>query len=143
MLLSLLFSSRSFSFILISASSGDILLPAKRRLEGATFARGAATPAPGGIEGVTGATVPAGGGGILAALPMPLGSFTELLVPPALPGPAGTPLTAAVPAPAEPASGVVCAEAPRDAIDRPMAANATMKEISRICFFRFVALKRL
>jgi len=36
---------------------------------------------------------------------MPLGSWTELLVPPALPGPIGTPLTAAAPAPAEPASG--------------------------------------
>ena len=36
-----------------------------------------------------------GGGGILAALPMPLGSLTALLRPPALPGPRGTPLTPA------------------------------------------------
>ena len=36
-----------------------------------------------------------GGGGILAALPMPLGSLTELLRPPALPGPRGMPLTPA------------------------------------------------
>jgi hypothetical protein len=46
------------------------------------------------------------GGGTLAALPIPLGSLTELFVPPALPGPAGTPLTPVVPAPAEPAFGV-------------------------------------
>jgi len=36
-----------------------------------------------------------GGGGILPALPMPLGSLTELLRPPALPGPRGMPLTPA------------------------------------------------
>jgi hypothetical protein len=47
-----------------------------------------------------------GGGATLAALPMPLGSLTELLLPPTLPGPAGTPLTPVVPAPAEPAFGV-------------------------------------
>jgi hypothetical protein len=47
-----------------------------------------------------------GGGATLAALPMPLGSLTELLTPPALPGPAGMPLTPVVPAPAEPAFGV-------------------------------------
>jgi hypothetical protein len=40
-----------------------------------------------------------------AALPAPLGSLTELFVPPALPGPMGTPLTPALPAPAEPAAG--------------------------------------
>ena len=44
------------------------------------------------------------GGFILAALPAPLGSLTELLSPPTFPGPV-TPLTAAVPAPAEPARG--------------------------------------
>jgi hypothetical protein len=47
-----------------------------------------------------------GGGGTLAALPMPLGSLTELLTPPTLPGPDGMPLTPVVPAPAEPAFGV-------------------------------------
>jgi hypothetical protein len=36
-----------------------------------------------------------GGGGILAALPTPLGSLTELLRPPTLPGPRGMPLTPA------------------------------------------------
>jgi hypothetical protein len=46
------------------------------------------------------------GGETLAALPMPLGSATELLTPPALPGPGGMPFTALVPAPAEPAFGV-------------------------------------
>ena len=42
----------------------------------------------------------------MAALPIPLGSLTELLLPPTLPGPAGMPLTPVVPAPAEPAFGV-------------------------------------
>jgi hypothetical protein len=37
---------------------------------------------------------------------MPLGSLTELLTPPTLPGPDGMPLTPVVPAPAEPAVGV-------------------------------------
>src|SRR5947209_2121790 len=40
-----------------------------------------------------------GGGAIRAALPMPLGSLSELLRPPALPGPRGIPLTPASPAP--------------------------------------------
>jgi hypothetical protein len=35
------------------------------------------------------------GDGILPALPMPLGSLTELLRPPTLPGPRGIPLTPA------------------------------------------------
>jgi hypothetical protein len=48
-----------------------------------------------------------GGGGVatLAELPAPLGSLPELFRPPALAGPDGTPLTPAVPAPAEPALG--------------------------------------
>jgi hypothetical protein len=47
-----------------------------------------------------------GGVGTFWALPAPLGSFAELLRPPALAGPLGTPLTAAVPAPGAPALGV-------------------------------------
>jgi hypothetical protein len=47
-----------------------------------------------------------GSGGTFEALPTPLGSLTELLFPPAFPGPAGTPLTPVVPEPAEPAGGV-------------------------------------
>ena len=43
--------------------------------------------------------------GTFAELPAPLGSLPELLSPPALAGPLGTPLTPAVPAPAEPAFG--------------------------------------
>src|SRR4051812_3958151 len=46
------------------------------------------------------------GAGILAASPMPLGSLTELLTPPTLPGPDGMPLRPVVPPPAEPAFGV-------------------------------------
>jgi hypothetical protein len=47
-------------------------------------------------DGTTGTAMLGGGGaGILAAFPMPLGSLTELLRPPALPGPRGIPLTPA------------------------------------------------
>ena len=50
--------------------------------------------------------VPRGvGTATFAELPAPLGSLPELLRPPALAGPDGTPLTPAVPAPAEPALG--------------------------------------
>jgi hypothetical protein len=50
--------------------------------------------------------VPGGGGeATFAELPAPLGSLPELLRPPTLAGPDGTPLTPAVPAPAEPAFG--------------------------------------
>jgi hypothetical protein len=50
--------------------------------------------------------VPRGEGtAIFAELPAPLGSLPELLSPPAFAGPDGTPLTPAVPAPAEPALG--------------------------------------
>ena len=49
-----------------------------------------------GADGTAGTAMLGGGGaGILAALPMPLGSLTELLRPPALPGPRGMPLTPA------------------------------------------------
>lgn len=50
--------------------------------------------------------VPGGGGeASFDELPAPLGSLPALLRPPALAGPDGTPLTPAVPAPAEPAFG--------------------------------------
>jgi hypothetical protein len=50
--------------------------------------------------------VPRGvGTATFAELPAPLGSLPELLRPPAFAGPDGTPLTPAVPAPAEPALG--------------------------------------
>jgi hypothetical protein len=50
----------------------------------------------GAADGTTGTAMLGGGGaGILAALPMPLGSLTELLRPPTLPGPRGMPLTPA------------------------------------------------
>jgi hypothetical protein len=50
----------------------------------------------GAVDGTTGTAMLGGGGaGILAALPTPLGSLTELLRPPALPGPRGIPLTPA------------------------------------------------
>jgi hypothetical protein len=50
----------------------------------------------GAADGTAGTAMLGGGGaGILAALPVPLGSLTELLRPPALPGPRGMPLTPA------------------------------------------------
>src|SRR5262245_6742751 len=50
-------------------------------------------------------------GGVFAALPMPLGSDSDL----GLAGPNGTPEMAELPAPAEPAGGVNCANAPAGA----------------------------
>lgn len=63
-----------------------------------------------------------GGGGIatFAELPAPLGSLPELFRPPTLPGPDGTPLMPAVPAPAEPAFGEPAALPPP--ADGPLAA---------------------
>lgn len=58
--------------------------------------------------------------GTFCELPAPLGSFPELFRPPAFAGPLGTPLTAAVPAPAEPASGEPTAELVP--VDGPLAA---------------------
>jgi hypothetical protein len=46
-----------------------------------------------------------GGWVIFTELPAPLGSLPELVRPPTLAGPDGTPLTPAVPAPTEPALG--------------------------------------
>ena len=57
-----------------------------------------------------------------AELPAPLGSFAELLRPPVLAGPFGTPLTPDVPAPAEPALGEPTGEA--EPVDEPLAAPA-------------------
>jgi hypothetical protein len=51
--------------------------------------------ADGATDGTVGTARLGGGGGIRTALPMPLGSLTELLRPPALPGPRGIPLTPA------------------------------------------------
>jgi hypothetical protein len=85
-----------------------------------------------------------GGGGTLEALPIPLGSLTELLTPPTLPGPDGMPLTPVVPAPAEPALGVpaalpdpaavppalvLCANEVAGAIKTAMTASAAVMEV--------------
>jgi hypothetical protein len=56
--------------------------------------------------------VPGGGAAAFTAFPAPLGSLPELFRPPTLAGPDGTPLTADVPAPAEPAAGVPAALPP-------------------------------
>ena len=69
--------------------------------------------------------VPGGGGeASFAELPAPLGSLPELLRPPALAGPDGTPLTPAVPAPAEPALGEPAA-LPLP-VDGPLAASPAL-----------------
>jgi hypothetical protein len=54
---------------------------------------------------IVGAGVLVPSGGILDALPIPLGSLSAL----GLAGPNGTPLIAELPAPADPAGGVSCA----------------------------------
>jgi hypothetical protein len=76
----------------------------------------------GAADGNTGTAMLGGGGaGILAALPMPLGSLTELLRPPALPGPRGIPLT--------PAS---CAGIGAGAARQPTNANAKNHDLRNI-----------
>jgi hypothetical protein len=76
-------------------------------------------------EGTVGAAMLGiGGGGILAALPMPLGSLTELLRPPALPGPRGIPLTPASPAP--------CAKHGADAARQLASASAKTHDLPNI-----------
>src|SRR4051794_15515702 len=66
-------------------------------------------------------------GGTLAALPMPLGSESDL----GLAGPNGTPDIAELPAPAEPAGGVNCANALPGAI-RASAATRTSAGLRNI-----------
>jgi hypothetical protein len=76
----------------------------------------------GAAEGTTGAVmVGAGGGGIFAALPTPLGSLIELLTPPMLPGPCGIPLT--------PAS---CANAGTSPIEQTQNASANAADLPNI-----------
>jgi hypothetical protein len=72
-----------------------------------------------------------GGGGTLAALPMPLGSLTELLRPPALPGPRGMPLT--------PAS---CARIAAGAARQLTNANAKTRDLPNIDHASFYPTKR-
>jgi hypothetical protein len=65
------------------------------------------------LTGGGGEFVPSGG--ILDALPMPLGSLSAR----GLAGPNGTPLIAELPAPADPAGGVSCAYVLADATKLP------------------------
>jgi len=62
-------------------------------------------------------------GGTLEAFPMPLGSERTL----GLAGPNGTPLTAELPAPADPAGGVICAKACPWRYKLPSAARTSAK----------------
>jgi hypothetical protein len=84
------------------------------------------------------------GGATFEALPIPLGSLIELLLPPTLPGPGGIPLTPVVPAPADPAFGVpaglpevaapfvTCANELAGTIRTAMIASATILGIFRM-----------
>jgi hypothetical protein len=86
----------------------------------------------GAADGTTGtAMLGGGGGGIRAALPTPLGSLTELLRPPALPGPRGIPLT--------PAS---CARIGAAAARQPANANAKNHDLPNIDHASFYPTKR-
>jgi hypothetical protein len=79
----------------------------------------------GATDGTAGSAMLGGGGaGILAALPMPLGSLTELLRPPALPGPRGIPLTPASPAP--------CAKDGAGAARQPINPKAKKQDLPNI-----------
>ncbi|WP_167558591.1 hypothetical protein [Bradyrhizobium canariense] len=76
-------------------------------------------------------------------LPAPLGSLPELLRPPTFAGPDGTPLTPAVPAPAEPAFGEPAAvplpaEAPL-AAPPALCANAATGDVRRTIAVRAAA----
>jgi hypothetical protein len=78
-------------------------------------------------ELTTGAGVLLRSAGVLAALPMPLGSDSDL----GLAGPKGTPLIGVLPAPADPAGGVNCAKACPGRTRLPSTArtNAVMRDI--------------
>ena len=66
-------------------------------------------------------------GGTFEALPMPLGSESDL----GLAGPNGTPDIAELPAPAEPAGGVNCANAPVGAVRASGNFRRTILGVSR------------
>ena len=67
-------------------------------------------------------------GGTLDALPMPLGSLSTL----GLAGPNGTPLIGELPAPADPAGGVSCADALPGATKLPSSRTRTSIELRNI-----------
>jgi hypothetical protein len=71
-------------------------------------------------------------GGILDALPMPLGSLSTL----GLAGPNGTPLIGVLPAPADPAGGVSCAYALPGATKLPSSRIRTVGEFRNIESFQ-------
>lgn len=79
------------------------------------------------------------GGGILDALPMPLGSLSAL----GLAGPNGTPLIAELPAPADPAGGVSCAYALAGATKLPSSRISTSGELRDIESFPKLEVQRL
>src|ERR1700704_750141 len=94
----MLFSLRSTALPSASIAASSLVLD---------LAEPVVTPEPGPDELEVPALLVPGGGGvaILDELPAPLGSLPELFSPPEFAGPLGTPLTPAVPAPADPALG--------------------------------------
>jgi hypothetical protein len=105
----MLFSLRSICLSSASIVASPLLdEPVTSLPPGADRADPVVTPAAGRPEelAMPALLVPdAGGAASFEEFPAPLGSLPELFRPPALAGPDGTPLTPAVPAPAEPALG--------------------------------------
>jgi hypothetical protein len=110
----------------VRASCRVVLLTTDAGLEDRRLTSGGAA------DGTAGTAMLGGGGpGILAALPTPLGSLTELLRPPALPGPRGMPLT--------PAS---CASIGAGAARQLTNANAKTHDLPNIDHASFYPTKR-
>jgi hypothetical protein len=138
----MLFSLRSIALSSARIAASPLSIgPVAAVPPGAELAEPVVTPAPEFTAEPDELAVPAllvpgaGGEATLAEFATPLGSLAELLRPPALAGPDGTPLTAAGPAPAEPAFGepatlplaappVPCANEPAGVIKIAIAASA-------------------
>ena len=70
---------------------------------------------------------------------MPLGSLSTL----GLAGPNGTPLTDELPAPADPAGGVSCAQAPASGTKLPISSIKASAELRDIEYFRACKLQQI
>jgi hypothetical protein len=131
----MLFSLRSICLSSASTAASPLVEgPVASVPAGADLADPVVTPVPEFAGEPDELAVPAllvpGAGGIacLEELPAPLGSLPALFRPPALAGPDGTPLTPALPAPAEPALGEPAAEPLPD--DGPLAAPPALPPLA-------------
>jgi hypothetical protein len=77
------------------------------------------------VEDTTGAALLLPSGGMIEALPMPLGSLSTR----GLAGPNGTPLIGELSAPADPAGGVSCAYALSSAMKSRMTTSTELRNI--------------